>query len=171
MNADYLRNIRFKLQKRVRRLNGTQDVEQFWYRLKRFWAFFDADPILIGAAEELSAKVPESTKWAEQIFQGQGVVGSSEEESAAMGHQVLRRFADSTNPLNALYDLGLDPAEHSQKLDDLRSLYLEPFYDYVDERIDDRSFILFALVRYKHLCEWFRRENLYNTWKQYTTKG
>src|SRR5438132_6071191 len=168
MNADYLRNIRFKLQKRVRWLNGTQDVDQFWYRLKRFWAFFDADPILTGVAQELSAEFPDCTKEADQIFQGQMVIGSTEEESAAIGHQVLRRFAESTERLKALCRLA---PTHAQRLDHLRSLYLEPFYEYVDERVDDRSFILFALVRYKHLCEWFRRENLYNSWKQETAKG
>ncbi len=38
---------------------------------------------------------------------------------------------------------------------------MEPFYDYIDERIDDQQAILYFVRKYKHRCEWFHRERLH----------
>jgi len=37
---------------------------------------------------------------------------------------------------------------------------LEPFYEYLDEQLDDQRLLLSLLVRYKHKCEWFRNDEL-----------
>ncbi|MCZ7543663.1 MAG: hypothetical protein M5R40_09065 [Anaerolineae bacterium] len=41
-----------------------------------------------------------------------------------------------------------------------REVFLEPFYEYVDEQLDDRRAMLALLMRYKHRSEWFFRERL-----------
>jgi hypothetical protein len=41
-------------------------------------------------------------------------------------------------------------------------LFLEPFYEYVDEQLDDQRAMLALLMRYKHRSEWFHREQLWN---------
>ena len=57
--------------------------------------------------------------------------------------------------------------KHDDALGDFRKQFLEPFYGYVDENIDDQCAILYLLKKYKHRCEWFRREKLFKLWKIY----
>jgi len=59
----------------------------------------------------------------------------------------------------------------NRQLDAFRHLYLEPFYEYVDEHLDDRNFILYCLERYKRICEWFERERLFQMWSAETQRG
>lgn len=169
MHASYILNFRYKLQKRYRRLNEA-DQDQFFYAMRRFWAFFDQEPILRGVAEELSAGCAEAGASVERIFKQEVLEGSTEEESAALGYGVLRRFAEQDDQL-AFIGLVSDHDSHAGSLDEFRTRYLRPFYDYLDERLDDRNFVLFALVRYKWLCEWFERNALFNLWTENPQRG
>ena len=53
----------------------------------------------------------------------------------------------------------------------VRQLFLEPFYEYVDEHIDDQQAILYFLRKYKHRCEWFRREQIHKLAADETRKA
>jgi hypothetical protein len=59
MNADLIQNLRYKVQKRVRRLNAVS-YQHFHATLKQFWAFVHAQPILVGIVDEL---LPGSLTW------------------------------------------------------------------------------------------------------------
>jgi hypothetical protein len=169
METQYLQALRYKLQRRIRRLNGA-DTNQFLFVLKQFWRYFDGVPILGAVAAELVARVPDWNDSVERAFQARtAMFGEDEAEGAAIGYGILRRFGSGDNPLN-YYDLVGDGST-SEALNEFRALYLEPFYQYVDEHLDDRSFVLYSLIRYKHACEWFRRERLFNLWKSGTQHG
>lgn len=49
--------------------------------------------------------------------------------------------------------------------------FLEPFYDYLDEHLDDTGAILALLRRYKQRCEWFHRKRLLETFEDDTRNG
>ena len=51
------------------------------------------------------------------------------------------------------------------------NLFLEPFYEYVDEHIDDQQAILYFLRRYKHRCEWFHADRLRQAVEDDTQRG
>lgn len=170
MQAQYLQNVRYKLQKRIRRLNGA-DSDNFFYLLKQFWVFFDGYPILQAVTEELRAKVPDYSATVDKIFGGQHLVGTTEEESAAIGYEVLRRFAAQTQPLHFYKLVPGMPGNVAEMLEQFKTSYLEPFYEYLDEHLDDRNFVLLALIRYKHRCEWFERERLYRLWEENRQRG
>ena len=139
--------------------------------LKQFWVFFESYPILTAVTDELLAKFPDLGTDVDKLFQGQGLYGVNEAVSAAMGYQVLKRFAVQDNPLFYRNLAAVAQAEESRELDTFRQLYLEPFYEYVDERLDDRNFILYCLERYKRTCEWFERERLFQIWSAETQRG
>src|ERR1700730_4256076 len=135
MQTDYLRDIRYKLQKRIRRLNGC-DPNHFLFVLKQFCAFIDSNPLLQGVISELLANFPDLPTHVETIFSGHGLVGATEEEDAAIGYGVLRRFA-MQDKTHAFFTLGGSRASQvSESLDEFRAHYLEPFYEYLDEHID-----------------------------------
>ncbi|MGD1091557.1 MAG: hypothetical protein ABSB35_06130 [Bryobacteraceae bacterium] len=158
MESLFLQNVRYKLQKRVRRLNGA-DFESFLFLLKAFWVFFDDSPLLTTLAQELVAKVPEYVDTVGKISTDQIFFGSNETESAAIGYGVLRKLAGQDRP-DALFNFCAF-GECDKVLDQFRTLYLEPFYEYLDEHLDDRLYVLHSLLRYKQACEWFRRKDLF----------
>ena len=77
MHDGYLQNVRYKLQRRVRRLNAANS-DQFLYALKRFWVFFDNSPILRGLTEHLEAEFPKCQDTVEKILKSDRVVGETE---------------------------------------------------------------------------------------------
>lgn len=169
MQSNYLQDVRYKLQKRVRRLNQA-DGTQFLFALKQFWVFFDSYPILVSTRDELLAKFPEVASDISKIGGGQMLFGNNEAESAAIGCEVLKRFAEQDNP-DEYYRFVPPVMGQGSMLDGFRQLYLDPFYEHFDENLDDRNFVLFCLERYKRTCEWFERERLFQSWENDTQRG
>lgn len=166
MDSQYVQNLRYKLQKRVRRLNSV-DHTIFISSLQQFWRFFDSNPTFVGIAERLLRQFPNNQEIVERVFSNEGQFGESEEEAAAIGYgvlrrliseaednQILHRISRSFRPLNVTR-FGLQDA-----LEVVRDVFLEPFYEYVDESLDDQRAMLGLLFRYKHRSEWFYRERL-----------
>jgi hypothetical protein len=170
MQAQYLQNLRYKLQRRIRRLNASEG-QTFYFRLKEFLAFFDGQPILVALAAELVAKCPDCSASVERIFSHELLFGETEIESAAIGYSVLRRYGAGSDPNAHLALIDITNSNSDGWLEQFRTLYLEPFYEYIDEHLDDRSFVLQTLLRYKHACEWFRRSRLYTLWQEDTRRG
>ena len=95
MQDAFVQAIRYKLQKRVRRLNSA-DYQDFPMLLRVFFHFFDNSPILSGVRDELMARVSEQDVPAtvDRILKGQAVYGTTEAESAAMGYCLLKKIAE-----------------------------------------------------------------------------
>ena len=169
MQSNYIQNVRYKLQKRVRRLNASSPSE-FLHVLKQFWVFFESYPILATVTEELLAKFPFVGTDVAKLLRGQGL-GENEAEGAALACEALKRHAAQDNPLFFARFASVEMAGGKSPLDTFRQLYLEPFYEYVDEHLDDRNFILYCLERYKRTCEWFERDRLFELWNTETQRG
>jgi hypothetical protein len=50
-------------------------------------------------------------------------------------------------------------------------VYLNPFYDYLDEHIVDCDSVLYLLWKFKHRCEWFDRSRLHQLYINNTSDG
>jgi hypothetical protein len=178
MQDRFVQALRYKLQKRVRRLNSA-DEEQFPYLLRVFFKFFENSPVLAGVRDELLARNDPhdfESAW-ERIIKGEALYGETEEASATLGFLVLKRFAESPPDANtpktilALGNAYGATGKVADYLDAMRTVFLEPFYEYVDEHIDDQQAILYFLRRYKHRCEWFRADRLRQPVEADTQKG
>jgi hypothetical protein len=109
----------------------------------------------------------------DRIIGGEALFGENEEEVAAIGYLLLKKCAENPGTVD-LADIGLHytrSAEANDNLDVARQIFLEPFYDYLDEHIDDQQAILYFLRRYKHRCEWFRAERLRKLIEEDTQNG
>jgi hypothetical protein len=159
MDPLFVQNLRYKLQKRVSRLNSV-DSQVFPSALAQFWRFFDRQPVFVGIIEGLLAQFPNLADVTNALLQGNEWRAETEEEAAATGYWILRHLANSDE--NVLIQLSSRFVSHlDEALDEVRELYLEPFYEYVDEQLDDQRAMLALLLRYKHRSEWFYRDNLY----------
>ncbi len=162
MDPNLIQSLRYKLQKRIRRLNSV-GVQIFVSALRQFWIFFDQRPTYSGIARSLMLQFPDISKTTDRILAGEALVGSSEEESAAIGHAILRSLAQEDRKLDIFhlaYPYGR-PSQLGEALELVREIFLEPFYEYVDESLDDQRAMLALLLRYKHRSEWFHRGRLW----------
>lgn len=164
MEPQLVQNIRYKLQKRISRLNYVDSIESFVFTLAQFWKYFDQQDILVGIKDSLLPQFPEIENDINQIFQNkQGQYGETEEEAAAIGYCALRRLIDLKDIRQVLLiadQYGRSTDSH-EALECIREIFLEPFYEYVDEQLDDQRAMLALLIRYKHRSEWFKRDYLW----------
>jgi len=184
MEDKHLQTIRYKLQKRVRRLNSAT-MKQFVPFLRQFFVYFNSSPILSGVRDDLLDKTKkyDVKQTIDKVIKREGPYGSNEEEAAAMGHEILLRAIGTNQPREILtcrrrvrvqrltYNEKSDDFEDNESLDIFRADFLEPFYEYIDEHLDDQHVILYLLKKYKHRCEWFRSAQLRQTVSNDTAKG
>ena len=173
MNAEYIQNLRYKLQKRVRRLNSTE-LQVFHFSLKQFHGFLESYPIFVGILEDLERRCPSmETKAGKIVSESQALYFDNELENVAASYFVVNKCVESDDPAaeaNVGYTYGKKKTQ-SDNLEYFKTIFLEPLYDYLDEQLDDQRAILALLRRYKHKCEWFQREHLFNLWDRDTTRG
>ncbi|HAH06668.1 MAG TPA: hypothetical protein DCM05_09110 [Elusimicrobia bacterium] len=172
MNNELIRSLRYKLQKRTRRLNST-GLQLFHLGLKQYWGFLQGDSLLSSVLEELEKKKPEMAAEADKILQGQTPGFSTEMEIVAASYFVIKKCVAHTDQgiegsVGHRYDRD---SKDDASVESFRSIFLEPLYDYIDEQLDDQRAILAQLKRYKHRCEWFRRSRLAALWNADTQQG
>lgn len=173
MDKDYIQNVRYKLQKRVRRVNSSE-FQVFHYVLKQLWGFLHDQPLFLGIMQELSLKADRVADDVEKIFSGRNaIVFDSEEENVVAAYLVIKRCveSDKNNIEIEIAHNYSNEGKHNDALEAFKDIFVEPFYEYLDENLDDSGFILSLLHRYKHKCEWFLRNLLYSTWEKETRKG
>jgi len=161
MDKEYIQNLRYKLQKRFRRLNSVEN-NMFHSSLKQFWGFLNRYPIFLGILEELERQYSPTKSLTEEIVtQKKIIVFNDELVNAAAGYFIIKQCIESTDDqaeatIGFIYKRSYDEAVES-----FRSMFVEPLYEYIDERLDDQKAFLALLRRYKHKCEWFQRDQLY----------
>lgn len=173
MDRDQLQLLRYKLQKRVRRLNSAE-YQVFHYMLKQFWGFLQSQPLITGVMDHLESTMSRINEEVEPIFSQQsGIVFEKEIENAAACYFVLKRCAESSNN-HVEIDVGASYSNESKfndVLESFKDIFLEPFYDYLDEHLDEARAVLALIIKYKKRCEWFKRQELLDAWLEKTSKG
>jgi hypothetical protein len=177
MNAEYIQNLRYKLQRRVRRLNSS-DHQFFHYGLKQFWGFLHSYSIFVGILEDLAHRHLLVQTEVEKIFNNVfnnhfHLVHNDETECAAASYFIVKKCIESDHERievdvgQVYYGMG----KIHEALETFKFLILEPLYEYIDEQLDDQKLTLSLIKRYKHKCEWFQRQFLYDLWNSKTQKG
>jgi hypothetical protein len=132
--------------------------------LGQFWAYFNSVPTFCGIKDLLIAEFPNAETFANAILSGQGGdAPSSEGEAAALGYWVLSKLSSEPEFESTAFVLARSfggMSDLSGAVDVVRDALLEPFYEYVDEHLDDHRAMLALLLRYKHRSEWFHRSYL-----------
>lgn len=161
MDSNFVQHLRYKLQKRVRKLSSTE-FQTFHHAVKRFWGFLNEHSAILGILQDLKHRCPEAEADAEKIFKEQPLVGQTEVEEAAIALFVIEKCAASDSEHTEI-NIGFQYAhesKHNENLEHFNSLFVEPLYEYIDEQLDDQRALLALLRKYKHKCEWFQRERL-----------
>jgi len=173
MNSEYVQNLRYKLQKRVRRLNSSgYPVHQ--YTLRQFLLFIERSPVLVSIIPPLLRRVPKAEEMAKGVVEkNETWLLDDELEHVAVAYYVLKLVSASSSMKQAgVIGMGYKKGgDLNQGLAFFNDYFVEPLYDYLDEQLDDRGAVLALLRRYKHRAEWFNREALYSLATDDSGKG
>jgi len=162
MDSHYLQQHRFQLQKRVRRLNSC-NPKIFHSSLIQFWNYLQAQPLLAGILARRKAEAPDHADDLAALQNGQIPIFAHESEASAFVFRVIEHCIEQ--PLGG----GLGPeimigrgfvrtGKTDEMLDGFREHFLEPFYENLDESLDQQAAVLSLLIKYKRKVEWFERD-------------
>lgn len=161
MDSDYIQHVRYKLQKRLKRLN-TADFQSFHFTLIQVWDFLQQSDITKGILDDLEQRCVALEAEADKTINEQAQIGLTEAENDGISYWVVKKCAtgsDGTIEIQIGHKVSHE-SKHDAAIEAFRLTYVEPLFDYIDEHLDDKRLTLVLLRKYKHRCEWFRRDAL-----------
>jgi hypothetical protein len=172
MDSEYIQFVRYKLQKRLKRLN-TAAYPAFHSTLLQTWGFLQENEITKGVLDDLERRSLEHEALADMTVSSKPQLPDSEAENDGHCYWVVKKCALSSDgriEMNIGHYL-TSGTKYDECIEAFRELYVEPLFDYLDEHIDDKRMVLTLLRKYKHRCEWFRRRTLRDMFRLDTQRG
>ena len=166
MDSHYLQQQRFLLQKRVRRLNSC-GRQLFHSSFVQFWNYICEHPLYSGLLVKLDAEAPSHLDEIESLIKTRSGIPIFEKEKQASDFtfRLLQYCAsqpiDGARGPEVAVGYAISQArEFNLALDAFREAYLESFYEFLDESLDQHTAVLSLLLKYKKKVEWFEREKV-----------
>ena len=166
MYAPYLKNLRVKLQERKDAVLRAK-FDYLESHLKTFLNFISKQPVLSSITVELESLVrkEEKDKIIANLKEGQiSDLPEDDDRRAASLLIISRYFVDPSYEGQFFQKLGAIFREEKfqDDADEFTEQLFLPLYHFYDERIDDSDLLLYLLLKYKRLSEWFDREEVFN---------
>ena len=168
----YLRDLRARLQERRNRLYRT-GAQSYSDELRYFFQFLDENRYMRSLLTVLDeSQSVDFEEWANATDSWGNLpeFPETEEGRAKICHQILRRCNNAGE-----WDRWIRTFSSANKFDDqvqdLTEAVVDPFVNFLHDRIDDAGNVLFIIERYKLQVEWFQREELYHLYKGNTSAG
>ncbi len=176
MDSKLIQTLRYRMQNRIRRLKAV-DWKFYHPQLVQLWAFLNSHPVFRGILTVLEQEKGEVFETVKPLLDGSSprdtcIVFQEEKEQAAAAYFIIKDCivvsADHPQKQKEL-DVGrrhTQEREYSAAIDAFTATFVMPLYEYLDEQLDTRNILLYLLVRYKHLSEWFRRRTLLDLYEE-----
>lgn len=166
--------LRYDLQVRKERLFAV-DYQAIIDEFKLFFDFVRQRPLLSGIVEELRVNLPDfETKYGAMVKVRRILFPEIEKERV----QVCLSFIDHCIALGRLeepYQIAFQVGFAGASVDNGTRFFLEqffvPFYDYLDQHIEEYSNVLYVLEKFKLRSEWFERARLKGLYDSDTAHG
>lgn len=162
MNSEYIQNIRYKLQKRYRKVNSVES-QFFHHQLNQFWCFIQEHFIIKDILDDILIRYPEIKIDTEYIPSCNDEVFKNENTNVVAAYHIIDACIKS-DMYEVEEHVGREcrgnRGDANESLESFKSLFVEPLYEYIDEQLDEQRAILNLLRRYKHKCEWFPNAHL-----------
>jgi hypothetical protein len=172
MDSEYLQFVRYKLQKRLKRLNSAT-FHFFHGVLLQSWGFLQANELTKAILDDLEKRSLEFEPLADLTLTSDPQLPDSEAEHDGLCYWLIKKCVSSSDSMiEAMIGHRLtSDKNHDDAIEDFRISYLVPLFDYIDEHLDDKRVVLALLNKYKHRCEWFRRAPLRERFLSDTRRG
>jgi len=168
------RQLRYELQVRKDRLFRV-DFMALVDELKLFFDFLEKHALLKGILQGLKTNMPNFDEWYKRMAQARRIFWPpTEEERVRLCLAFLEHCLESGNerePTNISHNTGC----YSRHLPDHAHFFLEqffmPFYEYLDQHIEEYSSVLYVIEKFKLRSQWFDRKRLYELYQEDTSRG
>ncbi len=170
MDSKLLQTLRYRLQNRLRRLKSV-DWEVYHWQLLQFWAFLNSHEVFASILKSLADEKKEVLGTVNQLIDGTLDHGnylsfSSEKDHAAASYFVIKACVEAkVEDIRGQKELEIagrytTDNKYARYIEVFTELFVQPLYEYLDEQLDSQNLLLYLVVRYKHVSEWFRRASL-----------
>lgn len=170
----YLRNLRVRLQERRNRLYKA-GYRTYKVELRYFLQFLDDNPYTQSLLETLDASAPlDFEQWVSEQRDFRSVqFPDTEDGRAKVCLGILRQCASDESGRESLRWCRAFSSEKQfdAMLRDFSEAVLDPFINFLHDRIDDAGNVLYLIERFKLRAEWFDREGLYGLYEGRTATG
>lgn len=143
--------------------------------LKLFFDFLKKHPILHGILEELRTNMPRFDEWYEKMAAERRIFfPSTEEERVRLCLVFLEHCINSGNenePRNIAHNTGFHGTHLSGAAHFFLQQFFMPFYEYIDQHIEEYGSVLYVLEKFKLRAQWFKRKRLYDLYNEDTSRG
>src|SRR3989304_4566775 len=168
------RQLRYELQVKKDRLFKV-DYIAFIDELKLFFEFLHTKPLLQGLLEELRLNLPDfKTAYDEMVAKRRILLPSTEKERVRLCLSFLEYCMNQgkeDEPFQIAFAVGF----HGSRCDEGTHFFIEqffmPFYEYLDQHIEDVSAVLYIIEKFKLRSQWFEREPLLSMYNSDTSRG
>jgi hypothetical protein len=162
-----------RLKVRNRRSNiSSCGYREFLPLTRQFFAFVAANPILSSTVAEFLARNPKSVEEVTgHMNPSDHIYGETAEEAAVVGYTKWKGFAGQDRPDGFFGHVTGVTGSMDDALSRYRDWYVEPFFEHLDEVLEDSNVILGTLIRYKHKVEWYRRQQLQKLFADNSSQG
>ncbi len=166
MFAPYLRNLRVKLQERkdaVLRAN----MDYLDSHLRTFLTFVSTQPLFSAITAELDNLMPEDERKTlfEDLDLARHQIKLPDEEKKIAAHLlIIMRYLIDRSYTGELYQkmtVMMNGSNFNESVSEYTEQLFLPLYHYYDERIDNADLLLYLLLKYKRVCEWFDRDTIF----------
>lgn len=167
----FLQNIRVQLQERRNRLFRTNS-NGFESELRYLMQFINKSHYLNSLIQILESNVQfDFESWAK--VQTRGVdFPETEDERAKVCYEIIKRcLSNNQNDFLNWGSLVSSETNYDSILRDFTESIVDPFINYLHDRVDESNNILYALCRFKLKSEWFDKSHLYESYKKDTQRG
>ncbi len=166
----HLRNLRSKLQTRKNDIMRAT-FRLFSHQVVLFMKFVNETPVLKAIDGALDGKF-DGEQWVTQWEQHNIPMPSDEVQKAALCRFVLRKSAiDDDFAVTLGHELAAGAREFQVMVDAVKDTCFLPYYQFLDERLDDGGEMIYLLQKFKARCEAFDRRELYEAYTADTAHG
>ena len=171
----YFHNLRVRLQERRKRLYRTDSIT-YDAELRYFLQFLDENTYIRSLLATLDANTSvDFEQWTAELSDMWDMKFPQKEEGRAkVCYGILRRCVDDKHDDNALgwaQRFSSETKYYDDMLRDLTEAIVDPFVNFLHDRIDDGGNVLYLIERFKMKTEWFRRKELYLLYQEDTSVG
>lgn len=168
------RQLRYHLQVKKDRLFKV-DYQAFVDELKLFFEFLHMKPLLSGLLEELRSNLPDfRTTYDAMVAKRRIILPPTEKERVRLCLSFLEHCINA-GKIDGPFQIAFKVGFYGTRCDEGTRFFIEqffmPFYEYLDQHIEDLGSVLYVIEKFKLRSQWFEREQLFKLYTSDTTKG
>jgi hypothetical protein len=142
--------------------------------LKIFFEFLRSKPLLNGLLEEIRLNLPDfKTAYNNMVAKRRIILPTTEKERVRLCLSFLEYCMNEARE-DESSQIGMELG-HLMNFEQGTHFFIEqffmPFYEYLDQHIEDLSSVLYIIEKFKLRSQWFERERLFNLYNSDTSTG